>query len=156
MSATASPLSIDLGGLISTVQKNCHISDAQFAGDLTLCTFLLKMRELYRWENDIPLSQEMAKAEVGDWMNSREHLWEEIETSPFEPLPLPGGSADPFEVGFANRLLAPHGLIYSAGYGRFCKPHFFLAACCMRISVRATRSMSPPVNMPATWMRRPE
>ena len=117
---------LDIGALVSTVQKNCDISDAQHAGDLTLCTFLLKMRELYRWENDIPLSQEMPKAEVGNWMNAREHLWEEIETASYEPLPLPGGTADPFAVGTANRQLAPQGLVYSGGYGRFCKPHFFL------------------------------
>ncbi|MCS6786726.1 MAG: hypothetical protein NZ524_06820, partial [Thiobacillaceae bacterium] len=46
---------VDLAALINAVQRNCDISDAQYAGDLTLCTFLLKMRELYRWEHDIPL-----------------------------------------------------------------------------------------------------
>jgi hypothetical protein len=122
--ATLTPL--DIGTLISTVQKNCDISDAQHAGDLTLCTFLLKMRELYRWEHDIPLSQDMPTAEVGNWMNARGQLWEGIETAPFEPLPLPGGTADPFAVNAVNRQLAPQGLVYSGGYGRFCKPHFFL------------------------------
>ena len=48
---------LNVGAIVSAVQKNCHISDAQFASDLTLCTFLLKMRELYRWEHDIPLTQ---------------------------------------------------------------------------------------------------
>jgi len=124
--ATLPPL--EIGPLISAVQKNCDISDAQHAGDLTLCTFLLKMRELYRWEHDIPLSQDMPKAEVGNWMNSREHLWEEIETAPFEPLPLAEGTADPFAVAAVNRQLAPRGLVYSGGYGRFCKPHFFLGS----------------------------
>ncbi len=126
MTNTPAPRPLDIGILINAVQKNCDISDAQHAGDLTLCTFLLKMRELYRWEHDIPLSQDMPKSEVGDWMNAREHLWEEIESAPFEPLPLPGGRADPFAVGAVNRLLAPLGLVYSGGYGRFCKPHFFL------------------------------
>jgi hypothetical protein len=126
MPDTATNQPLDLGTLVNAVQKNCDISDAQFAGDLTLCTFLLKMRELYRWEHDIPLSQDMPKAEVGNWMNAREHLWEAIESIPFEPLPLPGGSTDPFEVGAANRQLTPQGLVYSGGYGRSCKPHFFL------------------------------
>ena len=122
--AAARPL--DLAPLVNAVQRNCDISDAQHAGDLTLCTFLLKMRELYRWENDIPLSQDMPKNEVGNWMNAREHLWEAIGTAPFEPLPLPDGSADPFAVAAANHQLASRGLIYSGGYGRFSKPHFFL------------------------------
>jgi hypothetical protein len=117
---------LNVGAIVSAVQKNCHISDAQFAGDLTLCTFLLKMRELYRWEHDIPLTQDMPKSVVGDWMNERERLWEGVETAPFEALPLPGAALDPFEVSFANEELAPHGLVYSGGYGRSRKPHFFL------------------------------
>lgn len=119
---------LNLGAIVSAVQKNCHISDAQFAGDLTMCTFLLKMRELYRWEHDIPLTQDMPKSEVGDWMNERGKLWDGIEQAAYEPLPLPTGTIDPFDVASANRALAPHGLIYSGGYGHSCKPHFFLGS----------------------------
>lgn len=118
---------INLGVLVSAVQRNCHISDAQFAGDLTLCTFLLKMRELYRWEHDIPLSQDMPRAEVGDWMNLRSNLWEQVEAAQYEPLPLGDQSVDPFDVDRVNQVLVPQGLVYSGGYGRHCKPHFFLA-----------------------------
>lgn len=116
----------ELGGLVSAVRKNCDISDAQYAGDLTLCTFLLKMRELYRWEHDLPLSQEMPRAAVGDWMNAREQAWDALEAVSFEHLPLPEGRADPFAADVANRQLVPLGLVYSGGYGRSCKPHFFL------------------------------
>ena len=66
------------------------VPPAQFAGDLTMCTFLLKMRELYRWENDLPFTREMPKEAIGDWMNERGRLWEGIETAPYLPLPLPG------------------------------------------------------------------
>lgn len=118
---------LNLGAIVNAVQVNCHISDAQFAGDLTMCTFLLKMRELYRWENDLPFTREMPKAAIGDWMNEREKLWEGVETASYVPLPLPGGEADPFEVTAINRTLAPAGYVYSGGYGRACKPHFFLA-----------------------------
>ena len=117
---------LNVGAIVSAVQKNCHISDAQFAGDLTLCIFLLKMRELYRWENDIPLTRDMPKQEVGDWMNERERLWEAVEAANYEALPLPDATVDPFEVEAANQALAPHGLVYSGGFGRSCKPHFFL------------------------------
>lgn len=117
---------LDQGALISAVQRNCDISDAQYAGDLTLCTFLLKMRELYRWEHDIPLSANMPRSEVGDWMNARSAMWEGIETDPYVPLPLPSGEVDPFDVARVNAELIAHGLVYSGGYGRQCKPHFFL------------------------------
>jgi hypothetical protein len=125
-----------LGTLIDIVQKNCDISDAQYAGDLTLCTFLLKMRELYRWEHDIPLSHDMPKAAVGNWMNARERIWETLETSPYETLPLADGEVDPFEVAIVNRVLVPLELVYSGGYGRSCKPHFFLGSL-LRAEVRA-------------------
>jgi len=117
----------NLGAIVSAVQTNCHISDAQYAGDLTLCTFLLKMRELYRWENDLPFTAELPKAAIGDWMNERERLWKGMETALYVPLPLPDGETDPFEVEAINQVLAPAGYIYSGGYGRACKPHFFLA-----------------------------
>jgi hypothetical protein len=118
---------LDFQAVVEAVRQNCHISDAQFAGDLTLCTFLLKMRELYRWENAIPLSQEMPRSEVGEWMNVRGQLWDAIEARPYVAVPLGSGQADPFESQRINAALLEHGYVYSGGYGRHCKPHFFLA-----------------------------
>ncbi len=117
---------LNIGQLVSTVQKNCHISDAQHAGELTLCTYLLKMREFYRWENDIPLTRQLAKNDVGQWLQEREQMWEHLETNRFDPIPLERGSSDPFDTDDINRELVPQGYVYSGGYGRFCKPHFFL------------------------------
>jgi hypothetical protein len=116
----------DRDAVTRAVQHNCHISDAQYAGDLTLCTFLLKMRELYRWEQGLPLSQEMPRAEVGDWMNRRGQMWDDIEQAAYQPIPVADGALDPFDSGRINAELLPHGLVYSGGYGRQCKPHFFL------------------------------
>lgn len=116
----------DLDAIVGAVRQNCHISDAQHAGDLTMCTFLLKMRELYRWENAIPLTREMPRSEVGDWMNARGSLWDGLEATPYVPIPLPGQAVDPFESGRINAALLGDGYVYSGGYGRRCKPHFFL------------------------------
>jgi hypothetical protein len=116
----------NFGELVSAVQRNCNISDARYASDHTLCVFLLKMRELYRWEHDIPFSGTMAKEDVGRWLEQRERLWEDLETSKFESLPLDSGPADPFDSDAVNRELLPLGYVYSGGYGRFNKPHFFL------------------------------
>lgn len=119
---------MELDQTVATVQKNCHISDAQYAGDYTLCIFLLKMREFYRWENRLPYGSALPREEVGRWMQARERLWEELESSPFEPLKIDDHSFDPFDTDGVNRALVPQGYVYSAGYGRFSKPHFFLAA----------------------------
>ena len=118
----------NLGKLTNTVQHNCHISDAQHAGDFTLCIYLLRMREFYRWEHEIPLSGPLPNDEVGAWLEEREHLWDGLASSPFEPLPLDTVLVDPFDSAAINRELAPRGYIYSAGYGRYNKPHFFLGA----------------------------
>jgi hypothetical protein len=117
---------LDFGNLVSTVQTNCHISDARHAGDFTLCIYLLKMRELYRWENDIPLTQTLPTEDVGTWLQEREQLWDTLESRPFTPLPLERGARDPFDSCSINLELVPRNYVYSAGYGRLNKPHFFL------------------------------
>ena len=112
--------------LVEAVQKNCHITDARHARDKTLCTYLLEMREYFRWEYEIPFSEQPPKDELGDWLTRREALWNELEDAPFESLPVAGKSFDPFDIEAINRELVPQGLVYGAGVGRFHKPHFFL------------------------------
>jgi hypothetical protein len=117
---------LNISQIAAAVQTNCHISDAQFAGDYTLCVFLLKMREFYRWENRIPLTGVLPRETVGRWMQEREQMWERLEASEFLPVMPDAVSYDPFDAAGINRELVPQGYVYSAGYGRFGKPHFFL------------------------------
>ena len=112
--------------LVEAVQKNCHISDARHARGKTLCTYLLEMREYFRWEYEVPHSQQPAKDELSDWLTRREALWDELEDAPFESLPVSGKNLDPFDIDAINGELMAHGLVYGAGVGRFHKPHFFL------------------------------
>jgi hypothetical protein len=117
----------NLSALIDTVQKNCTIADARHARDMTMCTFLLEMREYYRWEMEIPYGARLPKDELGDWLNARESLWDTVEEEAFAPLPLNKTGIDPFEANDINRSLIPLGLVYSSGLGQFRKPHFVLA-----------------------------
>jgi hypothetical protein len=117
----------NLSDLIDTVQKNCMIADARHARDMTMCTFLLEMREYYRWEMEIPYGARLPKDELGDWLNARESLWDTVEEEEFAPLPLTESGVDPFEADDINRALIPQGLVYSSGLGQFRKPHFVLA-----------------------------
>jgi hypothetical protein len=117
----------NLSALIDTVQKNCTIADARHARDMTMCTFLLEMREYYRWEMEIPYGARLPKDELGDWLNARESLWDTVEEEDFAPLPLNEAGIDPFEAGDINRALVPLGLVYSSGLGHFRQPHFVLA-----------------------------
>ena len=117
----------NLSDLIDTVQKNCMIADARHARDMTMCTFLLEMREYYRWEMEIPYGARLPKDELGDWLNARESEWDAVEDQDFAPLPLTEAGIDPFEADDVNHALVPQGLVYSSGLGRFRKPHFVLA-----------------------------
>jgi hypothetical protein len=127
-------LNLDL--LTNTVQKNCHISDARHAGDYTLCIYLLKMREFYRWEHGIPLRNNLPAEAIGAWMQAREQTWQQLEAEAFTPLPLASGALEPFDTDGVNRELIPQGYIYSGGYGRLNKPHFFLG----RLQSQETRA----------------
>jgi hypothetical protein len=126
----------NLPQLANVVQRNCDISDARHAGDYGMCTFLLKMREYFRWENELPFARTLPKDELGDWLKAREQAWDGIEDAPFAPLPLARGALDPFDAEAANRELLPQGCVYSAGYGRWHKPVFFLGRL-LRVEQRA-------------------
>lgn len=116
--------------LITTVQNNCHISDARHAASYSMCTFLLKMREYYRWEHGIPLTGEIAREDIGNWLSSREQAWEALDADDYELLHLDGEAVDPFDSKTINQHLIPHGFVYNSGTGIFNKPHFFLGSLC--------------------------
>jgi hypothetical protein len=111
---------------VAGVQANCHTADAKHARSMTLCTYLLEMRELYRWEHAFAQTAVLPRAEVSRWIGDREALWREYEDADYRRLPLAGGDVDPFDVEAANAALLPLGLVYGAGIGRFGKPQFFV------------------------------
>ncbi len=117
----------DTHPLCETVQKNCDISDAHHAANYTLCVYLLKMREYYRWENGYSYNDVLPKEDVGNWVQERETLWEEIEDHSYIPLKIDGKEYDPFDTENINKVLAPKGYVYSGGIGVRSAPHFFLA-----------------------------
>ena len=108
------------------VQHNCHISDARHGGAYHMCTFLMKMREYYRWEKGLPYDAQLPREEVGSWLAEREAMWELLEDEDYQPLEIKDESIDPFEADAVNAYLKPKGLVYSAGIGHNAKPHFFL------------------------------
>ena len=116
-----------MSALQEIVQSNCHISDAQYAGNYTLCIYLLKMREFYRWESQQPFGIEISRDEVGQWLTQREQLWDEIENKDYTPLTINNIAIDPFETRLVNNQLNKDGYVYSGGYGMYGKPVFFLA-----------------------------
>jgi len=113
--------------LVHAVQTNCHIADARHAADLTLCIYLLQMREFYRWEQGFAPLQSLSHEAVGAWLNAREALWDQLEDSPWQTLVVDGQVFDPFDVVTLNSALQPHGLVYGAGLTGPGRATFFLA-----------------------------
>lgn len=108
------------------IQHNCHIADALHAADYTMCVYLMKMREYFRWERGYGFAEPLSRDEVGDWLRNRESLWEDLEDASFEPLRLEGQEFAVFDAEAVNASLRDTGLVYSAGLGHNNKPHFFL------------------------------
>jgi hypothetical protein len=118
----------ELAHVVDVVQRNCDLADARHAREKSMCTYLLDMREYFRWAEQLPLGATPDRARLSDWIARREKSWEQLPASgaTFAPLPL-GSGVDPFDDDAANRHLAAHGWVYGAGIGLFGAPVFFLA-----------------------------
>lgn len=111
---------------IEVVQTNCHIADARHAREMSMCNYLLGMRELYIWEHEFPPSRPLIKNDLSQWLVQREMFWEDMEELDYSQIPVGNQQFDPFDIMSINNALEPHGLVYGGGLGRWGKPHFFL------------------------------
>lgn len=118
---------MDIQQLTDKVQLNCHISDARHAGNYTLCIYLLKMREFYRWEHQYTFSDKLSRDDIGTWLTKRESLWQDVEEDDYHAIRIADTDYDPFDSASINQALITNRLVYSGGYGVKNKPHFFLA-----------------------------
>ncbi len=118
---------MDIPQLINSVQLNCHISDARHAGNYTLCVYLLKMREFYRWEHQYNFTEKLSTDDIGNWLTRREALWNELDHEDYHSLTIEQSEYSPFDSQEINTKLIDNKLIYSGGYGVKNKPHFFIA-----------------------------
>ncbi|MCP4008480.1 MAG: hypothetical protein GY726_03085 [Proteobacteria bacterium] len=113
--------------LKQAVQFNCDLSDRESAADYSICIYLIRMREYYRWSHGIAMNEPLDQSTLMDWVSNTEARWEAIEVDGFQALEFQGVSYQAFDSEPLNRVLQPLGYTYSAGYGRFAKPVFMLA-----------------------------
>jgi hypothetical protein len=109
------------------VQANCDISDAVHAGVFSICGLALRMRDLYKWEKQLPPWKEKADEDILDWIGRREETWEGVRDTAYQPVTVSGRTYDAFDTAGINGALAASGLFYGAGYAYSLKPTFFLA-----------------------------
>ena len=144
--------------LVAAVQRNCDLSDAAHAQELSLCTYLLELREFFRWERALPLDAAPDRAQVSRWIAQREDLWRSLDeagSADFVQLPLSPPVA-PFDEDAANESISALGLVYGAGIGRFGRHEFFLAELIQRterdgaqvivVGRELARTMSPSIG----------
>lgn len=116
----------DPAALVGAVRRNCDIADARHAQDMTLCNYLLAMREHYRWETGLAGGEMPDRAAVGAWIAERESRWESLADAPYEDLPVEGASLDPFDEEGANERLVARGWVYGASPPTLGRLQFFL------------------------------
>jgi len=109
------------------VKYNCAISDARDNGIYSICTLVLKLRNLYKWEQGLEPWEEPDSPVLLDWIAAKEEYWETIHAEPFLPLPIKGAAIDPFLLPTINSYLSDVNHVYGAGYGRSMKAVFFMA-----------------------------
>ncbi len=112
---------------VTDIQRNCDISDAKDHGIYSMCTMVLKLRNLYKWENNIQPWKEPEAADLLDWIDAKENYWATIAEKPFQPIAINKKNLSPLDATTVNTTLADERLVYSAGYGRSMKAVFFLA-----------------------------
>ncbi len=112
--------------LINDVQYNCDISDARDHGIYSLCTMVLKLRNLYKWERGLQPWEEPESVDLLNWIEAKENYWETIADESFRPLSIAGRQFAPLDLEDVNATLNGT-LLYGAGFGRSMKTVFFLA-----------------------------
>ena len=115
-----------IDSLVSSVQRNCDIADARYGTDFTMCVYLMKMREYFRWEQGFGFRDPLPKEALGDWLSIRESRWLDLDDEDFSPIVVNGNSFDPFDAAAINDAISPRGLVYSSGLEGCAKPHFYL------------------------------
>lgn len=113
--------------LLSTIQHNCDISDAKDHGIYSMCTMVLKLRNLYKWEFGLEPWQEPESSDLLDWIDQKEKYWPTIAQNPFQSISINGHSFPYSDSEAINTTLNEDGYIYGAGYGRSMKAVFYLA-----------------------------
>jgi len=112
--------------VLDAIRHNCEISDARDHGIYSMCTMILRLRNLYKWENGMQPWQEPEPPALLDWIEAKENQWEEIGAKEYRNLQIGDSSFEPFATDRINELLNGSGLFYGAGYGRAMKSVFFL------------------------------
>lgn len=112
--------------LVENIQHNCDISDARDHGIYSMCSMVLKLRNLYKWEQGVEPWEEPETGDLLDWIETKENHWADIAGETYRDLEVDGNTLSPDDAQQVNAVLQDRKLLYGSGYGRSMKAVFFL------------------------------
>lgn len=117
------------------VQYNCDVSDARDHGIYSMCSMVLKLRNLYKWEIGVEPWKEPESADLLDWIEAKEAHWDKLSERDFRSIRCKGRLWAAHDVASINKAENGSGLFYGAGHGRSMKSIFFLSEVRERFAV---------------------
>ena len=118
---------MDTDLIIKQVLNNCRISDARHAGIYSICGLAMRLRDLFKWEHDLPPWVEKDSSQVLAWIGEMEELWENLAEQDYADIRIGESAYEPFDTAGINKSLNRQNLFYGAGYAHSMKPSFLLA-----------------------------
>ncbi|MCS7164486.1 MAG: hypothetical protein NZ845_05770 [Thermodesulfovibrio sp.] len=113
---------------IETVRYNCDVSDAKYWGYFSICTLLLRLRELFKIERGLEPWESIKNEEILPWIEKKEKKWKELEDAQLIPIKINSKTCSPFDIDDINSITVNDGFVYGAGYALFMKPSFFIGS----------------------------
>ncbi|GAQ94004.1 hypothetical protein TAGGR_1169 [Thermodesulfovibrio aggregans] len=110
----------------NTVRYNCNVSDANYWGYFSICTLLLRLRQLFKIEKDLEPWDKINNEDIFPWIEKKEETWKELEDAKLIPIRINGKSYSPFDIDNINNAIVNDGFVYGAGFALFMKPSFFV------------------------------
>jgi hypothetical protein len=118
---------IEMDEIAAQVQRNCDISDSQYAGNYSICGLGMRLRDLYKWEKGLEPWVEDEPSLILEWIGRKEEKWERFADRELEDITIQGNSYGVFDLEKIDALLRPCGFHYGAGFVHGLKPTFLLA-----------------------------
>lgn len=109
-----------------TISFNCDVSDANYWGYFSICTLLLRLRQLFKIERNLEPWDKISNEEIFPWIEKKETTWKELENAQLIPIRINGKSYSPFHIDEINSIIVNNGFVYGAGFALFMKPSFFV------------------------------
>lgn len=110
----------------SSVSFNCDVSDAKYWGFFSICSLLLRLRELFKIERALEPWDEVENSEILDWIEEKEKKWHSLEQADLKAISIGNKIYSPFDTSAINKQITSLNFVYGAGYALYMKPSFFV------------------------------